>query len=582
MTLKKKARRLASLALTIAAVWLCSVCASADVGANGPLVKEPFGDGGSISQPFDAALENQPFDAALVSQPQEQSYRGKTVILHTNDTIGAVEGYPRMAWLKHEFERLGAETILADSGNFSIGSIYTSTNGAAAVELMNLTGYDVASLGRYELTYGYDIMRRNLRRAAFPILCANAEENGETLCAPNYSYTTKSGLTVGFFGLLTPRAAGNVDPTQTHSVEIYQRRDIYKCVQAQIDALRQGGSVIPGADVVIALSGIGSEGQHTATRYSSLDIFAKTEGLDMILDGMNASAMTVGPNGERVQSCGELFAYIGVVVIDDATKAIEDHYLIATENLESDETVLKAVEALQNRYTMEYGAVFARTETSLNGESVPGNRTEETNFGDMVADALVWTARQEIKNPLVDAEHMIGLTNGAAIRAGISEGNITKNHIVAALPFANTVSVVYVTGAELLEVLEAATSHLPEKENSYPQSAGIVFTIDERIPYNAGDPYPDTAFASPKTIGRVRIESVRGKPFDPEALYGVATNNYCAGGSDAFYLLGMAEERYDSMTSIEQSVSDYIKQGLGGVVTDAMYGKPRGDHTILS
>ncbi|MBR3570777.1 MAG: bifunctional metallophosphatase/5'-nucleotidase [Oscillibacter sp.] len=597
MTLERTARRLAAPALTIAALWLCGVCASADVDAGGgPVIREPFpaavalanrpldNDDDVINQTFgaDAALTNRLFgDGGAEQEAREGSYRGKTVILHSNDTIGAAEGFPRMAWLRREFERLGAETILVDAGNFSIGSMYTSSGGAAAVELMNLTGYDAAALGRYEFTYGYDEMRRNLRRADFPVLCANAVEDGETICAPNYSYTTKSGVTVGFFGLLTPRAGGNVDPTQTHNVEIYKRQDIFNCVQEQIDALRRDGSVIPGADVVIALSDIGSESSSAASGYSSLEIFSEAEGLDMILDGMSQSVMTAGPNGEQVQSCGGSFAYIGAVVIDDATKSIEDHYLIPTENLPSDETVLEALENLQNRYKMDYGAVFARTETNLNGESVPGNRTEETNLGDLISDAMVWTASQEIKNPPVDEEHMIGLTNGGAVRASIPEGNITRNHVVAAFPFANTVSVVYLKGAELLEVLEAATAKLPEKENSYPQSSGIVLTIDERVPYDAGELYPDSAFARPASIRRVRVESVHGKPFDPDALYGVATNNYCAGGGDAFYLLGTAAERYDSMTSIEQSVSDYIKLKLGGVVTEAMYGKPRGDHTIL-
>ena len=178
MTFGKTARRLAALALTIGAIWLCGVRASADSA-----------DYDDAETPRNVARE------AL-----NKNYSGKTVILHSNDVMGAVEGYPRMAWLKQEFERQGAETILADTGNFSMSAIYSDSTGAAAVELMNLTGYDVAALGRFEFSYGYDAMRRNLRRAAFPVLCANAMEDGENICAPNYTYTTKSGVTVGFSG----------------------------------------------------------------------------------------------------------------------------------------------------------------------------------------------------------------------------------------------------------------------------------------------------------------------------------------------------------------------------------------------
>ena len=575
MTVKRMARRLAALALTIGAVWLWGVRASADsanyaaVGTDA-LVKE-FPD---VVHEYSNAFKER----------QEEDYRGKTVILHTNDTLGVTEGFPRVAWLKREFERMGAETILVDAGNFSAGAIYASDEGAAAIELMNLTGYDAAALGRYDCNYGYDALRRNLRRATFPILCANAAEDGEDFCTPNYTYTTASGVTVGFFGLMTPKAASNLS-APGREITVDKRAATYRRVQAQIETLRQDGSVVPGADVVIALSALGNDADSSDIGFNSFDIFYNfnAKGLDMVLGGLTQSVVTAGPNGEQVQSCGDTFAYVGVVVIDDRTKAIEDHYLMPTEELEDDPEVLEAVEKLQNRYKMEFGAIFARSETDLNGEKAPGNRTEETNLGDLISDAMVWTARKELKNPPVDEDHIVGLTNGAAIRAGIPAGNITRNHVAAAFPFANTVSVVYVTGAELLEVLEACVWCLPESySNSYPQSSGIAFTLDERIPYDAGEAYPGSEFLRPATIRRVRIDSVRGKPFDPEALYAVATNNYCAGGGGAFYLLGAAEERYDSTTSIEESITDYIRNGLGGLVTEARYGTPRGDHTILS
>ncbi|MBQ9492962.1 MAG: 5'-nucleotidase C-terminal domain-containing protein [Oscillibacter sp.] len=552
MTTGSVARRLATLALIIGVIWLWGVRALA------------------------ASVDSD--TKAVVKEAPDGDYSGKTVILHSNDVMGAVEGYPRMAWLKQEFERLGAETILVDAGNFSTSAIYTASKGADAVELMNLTGYDVAGMGRFDFSYGYDAVQRNMRRAAFPILCANALENEEVICTPNYSHTTKSGLTVGFFGLITPKAEANMNLMSTRNVKILERWHIYKCVQAQIDTLRQSGSVVPGADVVIALSSIGTQNESNAAGYSSLNIFSKARGLDMILDVMTENAMTSGPQGELVQACGEAFAHIGVIVIDNATKSVTDHYLIAADTLESDETVSQAVERLQNRYQEGYNAILARTETDLNGDHC----TRETNLGNLIADAMVWTARQNFQTPFTDEAHMIGLTNGAAIRAEILEGYITRNHIAAVYPYNDQVCVVRLTGAELLEALEAATWCLPEKDNSYPQTSGISFTIDERIPFEAEELYPNSRYYRPAAVRRVHIDSVRGQPFNPKALYAVVTNSYCASGFGTFYLLGAAKERYDSTITMEQSITDYIHLGLGGVVTEAAYGKPKGEHTILS
>ena len=45
-----------------------------------------------------------------------------------------------------------------------------------------------------------------------------------------------------------------------------------------------------------------------------------------------------GENAEilPIQSTGTKFAYIGVVVIDNDSKEIEEHYLISTENMKQD------------------------------------------------------------------------------------------------------------------------------------------------------------------------------------------------------------------------------------------------------
>lgn len=131
MTIKRTARTLAALALTLGGVWLWGVRASADsanyaAAGTDALVRE-------LSDVIEV-------HSGLIAEGKGPDYHGKTVILHSNDTIGAVEGFPRMAWLKCEFERLGAETILADAGNFSMGSVYASTQGAAALELMNRRG----------------------------------------------------------------------------------------------------------------------------------------------------------------------------------------------------------------------------------------------------------------------------------------------------------------------------------------------------------------------------------------------------------------------------------------------------------
>ena len=94
------------------------------------------------------------------------------------------------------------------------------------------------------------------------------------------------------------------------------------------------------------------------------------------------------------------------------------------------------------------------------------------------------------------------------------------------LPFGNTVAVVYVTGAELLEALEASTFALPDSLGGFPQIAGMNISIDATKKYDPQTtPYPSgsgkATYYGPASINRVTINSVNGKAFDLNKTYAV-------------------------------------------------------------
>ena len=82
---------------------------------------------------------------------------GYVVVLHTNDVHGAISGYAKVAALKKAYEAEGAYVLLMDAGDFCQGDPTVSVSqGKTAVELMNMAGYDVTTLGNHEFDYGYD------------------------------------------------------------------------------------------------------------------------------------------------------------------------------------------------------------------------------------------------------------------------------------------------------------------------------------------------------------------------------------------------------------------------------------------
>ena len=503
---------------------------------------------------------------------------GKTVILHTNDVHGAIENYAFVKALKDEMVSEGAEVILADAGDFSQGTTYVSTSkGADAVAMMNAVGYDVATLGNHEFDYGYPQLKENLKKAEFKVVCADVLENGKTIYDPYTVFTMKSGLKVAFVGVETPEAQTKANPALIKGLT-FLSTTMFEEVQKQINAAKKE------ADIVIVLTHLGVDDE--SIPYRSVEFAEKVTGYDFIIDGHSHTVMTEGPNGEKAQSTGTQIANIGMIVIDNETKAIEENKLVSTEGITADETVAAAAKVIVDRVKAEYGEKFASSEVTLVGaksvsNGVFGNRDGETNNGDLITDAMVWTASKD-GGITVDADHIVAMTNGGGIRAEIKPGDVTKQDINTVLPFGNTVAVVYVTGAELLEALEASTFSLPTAVGGFPQVSGIEYTVSTGVKYDANAAtYPGSTYYGPASINRVKVNNVNGKPLALDEVYAVVTNNFCAAGGDTYYAFAAATSQFDTGIPLDEAVMDYVKTELKGVIGKE-FAEPQGRIHIIS
>ncbi len=514
-------------------------------------------------------------DTATTREPEvmteEATMAGKTVILHTNDVHGAIAGYAYITALKADYEAKGAEVILVDAGDYSQGTSYVSvTKGLDAIEMMNAAGYDVVTLGNHEFDYGYTQLKDNMTKAKFKVLCADVfNADGTPIFDANYTYTTKSGVKVGFFGMETPETQTKANPTKIKGLTFATNDAFTKAAADQVEALKD-------ADIVICLAHLGVDGE--SKPYRSTDLYAAVKGIDFIIDGHSHTVMTKGENGEPIQSTGTAFANIGVIVIDDATKKIESNSLFEIkEDTAKDATVAAAAQKIIDRIDKEYGVVFAKSEVVLNGAKAPnGNRDSETNNGDLITDAMVWKILQDKESLTVDADHVVAVTNGGGIRKAINPGDVTKKSINEVLPFGNTVVTIYITGAELLEALEASTYCTPDAIGGFPQVSGINYTISTAVAYDANaETYPASTYYGPKSINRVTINSINGKEFKADDTYAVITNDFCGGGGDTYYAFAAATAKFDTGIPLDEVVMEYITAELKGVI-GKQYAEPQG------
>ena len=512
---------------------------------------------------------------------------GKTVILHTNDVHGSIELYAKVAAMKGDYEAQGAQVILADAGDYSQGTVYVSVNkGKDAVTMMNAAGYDVATIGNHEFDYGYAQLKTNLESAKFEVVCANVLQDGSPVFDA-YTKISKGGVQVAFVGLETPEAQTRANPALIQGLTFLAGEEMYDAVQTQVDAARTAG-----ADIVIVLTHLGVDSSSEPN--TSYDLYKKVNGIDFIIDGHSHTVMTKGPEGEPIQSTGTALNNIGVITIDNATKKIESNELIPiwhTEEVDgenvtvydytkSDETVANAAKAIIDPIDADYDQKFAESAVDLNGAKAPGNRTEETNLGDLITDAMMWAIKT--KAPGVDMNNAVAITNGGGIRAAIAKGDITKKDVNTVLPFGNTLAVVYVKGSELLEALEVSTYCTPKSLGGFPQFAGMEVELNTACEYDANDTtYPGSTYFGPKSINRITIKTVNGKAFDKDATYAVITNNFLAAGGDTYYAFAAAQTQFDTGLPLDEILMEYITVELNGVVTDK-YAAPQGRLTIVN
>ena len=351
------------------------------------------------------------------------------------------------------------------------------------------------------------------------------------------------------------------------------------CAQEQVAALEAAG-----CDYIVCLGHLGIDNESAPNR--SIDLLTEVTGIDVLIDGHSHSSLddvkaATGGTGKvgdtLVTSTGTAAATAGIVTIEDGAITVSSVDLATYEG--SDAAVAARAAEIKAEIEAEYGAVFATTEVDLNGERDPGNRTEETNLGDLITDAILWYATTEADLD-VDEAHVVAVTNGGGIRASIAAGDITKKDINTVLPFGNTLSIVEVTGAELLEALEASTYCTPTAVGGFPQVSGIEFTVDTSKAYDQGDLYPGSTYYGPASIQRVTIETVGGEPFDANATYTIATNDFMAAGGDTYYAFAAASVNYDLGLAMDEVVMDYITDELKGTVTAEAYGEPAGRITV--
>ena len=519
------------------------------------------------------------------------------LILFTSDVHCGIDqgwGYAGLYAVKENLSK-DYNVLLVDDGDAIQGEpIGTMTKGAAIIDIMNVMGYDVAIPGNHEFDYGMDRFLELTEKAEFPYISCNFNKEGELVFEP-WLMKEIGGVKIAFVGVTTPYTLRSSTPRyfmDNSGNYIYgflqdeTGEGVYNAVQESVDAARA-----EGADYVIVMGHIGNETECAPWMYS--DVISHVSGIDAWLDGHSHDTDQVimqDKDGKDVvrTACGTKLANIGALHITRDGAISSELYswnssVAAPKLLNIDNAAAEAVSAATDELNAKLAEVVANTTVDLiindpvaktdDGKAVRIIRRAETNLGDLCADAYLDQS----------GEADIAFVNGGGIRVPINKGDITLNDILKVHPFGNSLTVIEVTGQQVLDALEWSVHALPGEFGGFDHVAGLTFEYDATIDSPCVQDEKGFFDHVDETMERrVRNVLVAGEPIDPEAVYKLASHDYqLLNNGDGYTMYDGAKVLQESVKLDNQVLIDYITGTLGGSV-GAGYEEPYGQGRIVS
>lgn len=347
-----------------------------------------------------------------------------------------------------------------------------------------------------------------------------------------YAVVTIDGETIGIVGAVASSfpnitTMGSVTVSPDPSATVNQ---LAAEIQPSIDALTNSGvnkiillahmqsiaiekqlaTLLDGVDIIVA------GGSNTRMGDSNDTLFSNTFVTDTAFDE-NYPFQTTDAGGDPVLvvNVDGDYKYLGRLVVEFDTNGVLDltalddtingvypatEALVTSLSATPNPTVVALRDAVQGVISAQFSNVVGFSSVYLDGrrEQV---RTQETNLGNLTADANLWYAN--LLNPPADAGVDISLKNGGGIRSGIgsavlpggsndpddivfsppSNNEVSEGNLRATLRFDNGLVRLTVTPAELITLLEHGLEEVApgETPGRFPQIGGMSFVYDSNL-----------------------------------------------------------------------------------------------------
>ncbi|MFQ5340182.1 MAG: bifunctional metallophosphatase/5'-nucleotidase [Anaerolineae bacterium] len=484
-------------------------------------------------------------------------------ILHTNDFHGHLEtdykgrgGSAYMAGVINDVRsELGEENVvLLDAGDVYLGAAPISQLllGESTIDIYNMLGYEVSAVGNHAFDKGQSVIISRTQQSNFPWVSANIVIEGTDWDTPDWvsPYMT---MTVGAAGNEVTLGIIGVTTDETPQVTLKGTTDglVFKDLTETI--LHYYDEVMAQSDALIVLAHMGTDdsGPYKGLQTIAQELIDAGKPVDLMIGGhqhqLLDEPLMVGDTA--IIEAGYFGRWLGRadITIDPATKSLTlDSYAPITINntLTPDPDVEARV-----AYWADQVAPVIEQPVGTTNVSLVRNYNAESNMGDLVTDGMLWKADQ-YDDGEVNGSVDIAFTNPGGLRSDIEVPvgatlpfTLTWGDTFNVMPFANTLYLMDLTGAQIQTLLDQAASLYK----------GILQTSGASWYW-----YNDCSCDAPTVWGAYGAQ-VDGERLDPDATYRVVTNNFLAGGQDGWVTFADGANRWDTYFDMQEGVNEYIQ-----------------------
>lgn len=384
-------------------------------------------------------------------------------IIHTNDIHGYANILPYVKTLADTYTATKEKVVVVSAGDdFSGASFADLSAGQDMADVMNLVGYTMATIGNNEYYMKPAALKAVFEKLNYPLVACNPLPSTAQDFPAIYPYRVVDldGIKIAFIGIAynQPGAPDMI---------------------ASINAARQTAMDSDGAEVFIGVAHLGLDELPETNR--SLYVAEQCPWLTAIIDGHSHTELPDGRvhNGVLISQVGCYDANIGVteITLDDARDVVgAQAELIRVKGYEDtcgiapDATVAALIAEVNERNAAYVEEIVFTLPEKLVGTSAYV-RTQETNFGNLAADAMRLTTGTDI-----------AILYGASIRNDLEAGPVKRGDLDTALQGESLLSVFELSGEELLKILEEGFSSHPVLNFFFPHQSGMRVVFDTSRP----------------------------------------------------------------------------------------------------